>query len=302
MSETQTPPAASIVGAAAAGGDTAAAAAGDAAARGTASADAGDRAWLPEAFRTNPVFKDIGNVEALAKSYEGAARLVGLDKGQVLRLPAAGDDSAREALFNQLGRPEAPDKYSAWEGAPLDEKAIPVTRETFHKLGLSDAQAAGVMKHYTEQSTAALTARAARDAEIGSAVTHDLRTEWGEAYDERLNQAVRGMRETGGDALIALIDSARLPDGTPFGSNAAVIKAYAKIGAALAEPAGLKGGTGAAGGAGALIPADARAEIARLSHDRAFFSEFSDRQHPKYTEHRTRWDELHRHAYPEGAG
>ncbi|MFN0183044.1 MAG: hypothetical protein ACKVQR_04410 [Aquabacterium sp.] len=294
MSETQTPPAASIVGAAAAGGEGGAAPpAGD--------AGAPDRAWLPEAFRTDPTFKDIGNVEALAKSYKGAASLVGLDKGQVLRIPAAGDDAAREALFNQLGRPEAPDKYSAWEGAPLDEKAIPVTRETFHKLGLSDAQAAGVIKHYTEQTTAALTARAARDAEIGSAVTHDLRTEWGEAYDERLNQAVRGMRETGGDALIALIDSARLPDGTPFGSNAAVIKAYAKIGAALAEPAGLKGGTGAAGGAGALTPADARAEIARLSHDKAFFGEFSDRQHPKYTEHRARWDELHRQAYPEGA-
>lgn len=294
MSETQTQPATSIVGAAAAGSDPAPI--------GAPAGAADERAWLPEAFRANPVFKDIGSVEALAKSYDGAARLVGLDKGQVLRIPAADDEAGRAALFNQLGRPEAPDKYSAWEGAPLDEAAIPVTRETFHKLGLSDAQAAGVIKHYTEQTTAALTARAARDAEIGSAVTHDLKTEWGEAYDERLNHAVRAMKELGGDDLVGLVDSARLPDGTPFGSSAAVIKAFAAMGARIAEPAGLKGGTGSTGSGGALTPADARAEIARLSHDKAFFAEFSDRQHPKYAEHRTRWDELHRQAYPEGAG
>ena len=184
----------------------------------------------------------------------------------------------------------------------MPKTSTPVTRETFHKLGLSDAQAAGVMKHYTEQSTAALTARAARDAEIGSAVTHDLITEWGEAYDERLNHAVRAMKELGGDSLIGLVDSARLPDGTLFGSSAAVIKAFAAMGARIAEPAGLKGGTGAAGGAGALTPAEARAEIARLSADKVFFTEYSNRQHPNYTTHKARWDELHRQAFPEGAG
>lgn len=260
------------------------------------------RAWLPEAYRADPTFKDIGDIDVLAKSYKNAASLIGADKATVLRIPSAADAPEWGEVFNRLGRPETPDKYSAWDGAPIDEATAPVLREKFHAAGLTDAQAKAVVGLYGEQMQAAIAQRQAQDVQVAEATVADLKREWGEAFADRLHAAERALREMGGDELVALVQQARAPDGTPLASHGQMIRALARIGERIAEPATLRGTAGQSGqGSGPRTPADAQAEIARLTADRAFYDILRDRFHPEYPAKKELWDKLHKQAWPDGA-
>lgn len=258
------------------------------------------REWLPEAFRDSHVFKDIPDVAALAKSYDSAARMVGLDKAQVLRLPT--DPAAPEwaEVYARLGRPEAPDGYKFPElPQPLAEGVEPAAREAFHKLGLSAAQAEGVMGMYAAQVQAVEAQRMERAAQLEGAVVADLKREWGAAYDDRIAAAGVAIQAMGAEALAPVLE-ARMPDGTRIGSHPVLVKALAEIGARLAEPGGLKGGSAGQHG-GRRTPEQAQQEIRRLQGDRTFAAEFADRSHPNYPTHKQLWDTLHAEAYPSAA-
>lgn len=258
------------------------------------------RTWLPEAYRADPTFKDIGDLEVLAKSYKNAASLIGADKATVLRIPT--DLAAPEMgeIYNRLGRPESPDKYSAWEGAPIGEDIVPALREKFHAAGLTDAQAKAVVGLYGEQAQASVAARQAQDEQVRDATIADLKREWGEAFGERLHRAERALLDMGGEDLLGLFQQARAADGTPLASHGKVIRALAEMGAKIAEPATLKGGTAGAP-TGPRTPADAQAEINRLTADPAFYAVLKDRFHPEYPAKKQMWDDLHKQAFPSGA-
>jgi hypothetical protein len=281
MSETPTPPA-ETPGAPLLNGE---------AARGAETADTRD--WLPEAFRASPVFKDIASVEALAKSYDGAARLVGLDKAQVLRIPAPDDEAGQAEMFARLGRPEKPEGYEFPElpGA-LVEGVEPAARQAFHKLGLTAAQAKGVMELYGGQITAAETTRLARAAEVEAAVVADLRREWGDAFDDRLHGANRVIAELGGEALDKLVRETRMPDGTMMGNHPVLIKFLAEIGQKLGEPGTLKGGSAGQGGAASYTPDEAAAELKALRGDTEFHTARRNPKHPDHAAATEKWNRL----------
>jgi len=269
-----------------------------AAAGNAAAPDARD--WLPEPFRANPVFKDIASVDALAKSYDSAARLVGLDKGAVLRLPAAEDAPEWGEVYAKLGRPETPEAYQFPElPAALVEGVEPAARAEFHKLGLSAKQAAGVMGLYGAQVQQAEQARLTRAAEVEAAVEADLKREWGDAFEDRVHAANRAIAEVGGQELGELLANTRMSDGTRMGNHPLLIKAFAELGRRIAEPGDLRGGSGGTGGNRPLSPAEAQAEISQLRADSAFLKEFGNTRHPNYAAHKWKWDALHRAAYPD---
>lgn len=266
-----------------------------------AAAPAADpRAWLPEEFRADPVFKDIGDPAALAKSYAHAARMVGLDKAHVLRLPAEDDEAGRAELFNRLGRPATPAEYEFPElPAQLVDGVEPAAREAFHQLGLSAAQARGVMALYGGQVQATEAARLAKAAEMEAAVERDLRAEFGQAFDDRLHAANRAIAELGGAELGRLLTETRMPDGTRMGNHPALVRAFAAIGQRLAEPGDLRGGGTGSGAPRPATPAEAQAAIAELRADTTFLREFGNTRHPNYAAHKAKWDKLHKEAYPE---
>ena len=89
------------------------------------------------------------------RKHKHAAAMVGLDKGQVLRMPKGADDAeGLAAVWNALGRPEKADGYGL--AAPVDA-VTPETITAFaaeaHKLGLSKAQAEGVLAFYGTTAT-----------------------------------------------------------------------------------------------------------------------------------------------------
>jgi hypothetical protein len=259
----------------------------------TPPADARD--WLPDEFRADPTFKDIRDPGALAKSYKHAAGLVGLDKGQVLRIPPAEDEAAMGEVFNRLGRPETPDGYAFPElPAALVEGVEPAARAAFHKLGLSAAQAKGVMELYGGQLTAAEQSRMTRAAEVEAAVEADLKREWGDAFDDRLHAANRVIQEVGGKELASLMQT-RMPDGTHLGNHPVLIKALAALAERTAEPNTLKGGS-AGQAAPSYTPDQAQAEINRLRTDIEFHAARRDPKHAEHQKNADIWARLNQAA------
>ena len=274
-----------------AGGETLGTLLGGAPAGGTVQAGAPDtRAWLPEAYRADPMFADLHDLDGLAKSYQHATRLIGADRAQVLRIPS--DPAAAEwnDVYQRLGRPDTADGYELTAPDGIDADTLTGFKAMLHKQGLSKTQATEVMAFYGTS----LTGLQARQEAAGQAahqdVTNALKREWGNTFDDQLHAARRAVREVGGDDMLKLLEDTRL------GDHPAVIRMFAKIGAGRAEPAGLR--SGESGGPAGLTPASAKAEIQQLQGDAAFGKSLSDRQNPGYAAARQRWDALHAAAYP----
>lgn len=253
------------------------------------------RAWLPEAYRGDPTFADIKDMEGLSKSYKHAATLVGVDRAEMLRLPKDAAAPEWDAIFNRLGRPDKPDGYE-WktpEGLPAEVETA--FRTDVHKLGLTKAQAAGVLDFYGQQLAAQTAAQQAVTGAAEQETIITLKKEWGAAFPDQLHAARRALDEIGGPQLAQKLVAAKLT------ADPDIIRFFAKLGMQSAEPGALIGGSGGAIGRVALTPDAAQREIRTLQGDKTFFREFSDRSHPNHATHKGRWDELHKYAYPEAA-
>lgn len=251
MSETATAPA---------GGETAAPAAPVAAA-------SDGRAWLPEAYRADPAFASFDGVEKLAKSFKDTQQFVGADKATLLKLPKDDSPDGWNELWAKLGCPETPAGY-AFEGMD-DMPGLDGFRNAAHAAGLPAKQAAAIAgwyaKHQGEQREAMRV-----DAE------NTLTKEWGAAYRDRAHSARQALDKFGGDELRDFIEK------SGFGNHAGVIRMFAKVAEAVAEPGALKGGaSGEQPGAGALTPNEAQIEWKNLQRDPEFMAKYMNGSGPE---------------------
>jgi hypothetical protein len=257
------------------GADAAPAAAPPAATPAPAQGSAADpRAWLPDVYREDPTFKDLADINALAKSYKHAAQMVGLDKAKVLRLPGSDDAPEWGDVYNALGRPEKPEDYGLQ--APVESlqpEVVNAFAAKAHELGLSKKQAAGVLAYYGEtasglagQATEALAVQATQSEAT-------LKAEWGERYEDNLHAARRALREGASQALIDKLNR------TGFGNDPDLIKLLARAGSATSEPPALKGGsTGVMDRK--LTPADAKGQLAAMEQNSDTMAKLMNKDHP----------------------
>jgi hypothetical protein len=251
---------------------------------GGATPDAGDaRGWLPAEYRTDPTFKDLADVGALAKGYKNAASMVGLDKNEVLRLPREGDVPAetRAAILTRLGMgaPETPEGY----GIKAPDTVRPEATEWFtaaaHEAGLSKAQAEVFMaKLPAMEALVVQQQQAATDAALAK-----LREEWGGAYGEKASriEQLAQQKGVGFEAINALV----------VGGHLDALKLLSQAADLMLEKPGLAGGGNASGSA--MTPAEAQAKIGTLGQDKEFMAKLGDRENPGHGEARRMWDELH---------
>jgi hypothetical protein len=218
-----------------------------------------------------PELKDIvakngfSDPAAVVKAYGAVLPLLGADK---IALPKDGvwDDVARERLgipkdgAYQVKRPEL-EQGMTWDET-FEKAFLPVA----HKLGFTPQQVQGLIDFYAaaqiSQHKVGVEAGATREAELKTkfdGFQKELKTEWGQAYDERVALAGRALKHVGGDALIALMNE-ELKGGGMIGDNPAVLRAFAKLGEQLGESV-LKTG---AGGSQAMTPAQAETEARRI--------------------------------------
>ena len=188
---------------------------------------------ISEEYRTDPNIEKFTEIDALAKSYINATKMIGQDKVAVPNENST-EDQWNE-VYTKLGRPESADKYKLEansEVVPIDENAIKTFAETSHKLGLNNKQAQGILEYYKNMMEG--TAQQSKiDAETSQAqAEQELRQEWGKSFDEnRKKAAAIAKANLGADFL----DTTFLKDGSVLGNNPTVIKGFLKIANMMSE-------------------------------------------------------------------
>ena len=187
---------------------------------------------ISEAYRNDPNIEKFTEIDALAKSYINATRMIGQDK-MVVPNKNFTEDQWEEAYI-KMGRPDSADKYSLdikSDVVPLDEQAIKSFQEQSFKLGLNNEQAKGVLDFY-KNNMEAQTQQAKVDAETSQAQAQNLlRQEWGRDYDANIAKA----KSLATANLAPEVFEMQLADGSRLGDNVDVIKGFAKIASMMSE-------------------------------------------------------------------
>ncbi len=189
------------------------------------------KASLSDEVRADKSLENINDIESLAKSYVHAQKMVGADKIPVPNKFAT--DKDWDAVYEKLGRPKTAEEYkfNLPEDQKVDEAALKNFSTQAHKLGLLPGQADGMVKFYNEMIGNELAqADSIATSQREKAIT-ELKTEWGQAYDQKLQQAnnvVAGVFPKG------FMDT-NLADGSKLGDHPAVIKAFATLAGKMGE-------------------------------------------------------------------
>ena len=187
---------------------------------------------ISEEFRTNPNIEKFTEIDALAKSYINATKMIGQDKVAVPNKNST-EDQWNE-VYDKLGRPESADKYSLdikSDVVPFDDGAIKQFAENAHKLGLSNTQAQGVLEFYknsmegTAQQSQVNTETAQVQAE------QQLRQEWGREFENNVKKAGALAKANLNTDILDL----ELKNGMRVGDHPELIKGFAKIASMMSE-------------------------------------------------------------------
>ena len=187
---------------------------------------------ISEDYRNDPNIEKFTEIDALAKSYINATKMIGQDK-VVIPNNNSTEDQWNE-VYEKLGRPESADKYSLdakSEVVNLDEGAIKSFAEQSHKLGLNNKQAQGILEFYKNnmEGTAQQSKIDTETAQVQS--EQQLRQEWGRDFEGKVKQA--------GALAKANIDpevlDMTLSNGTRLGDHPEIIKGFAKIAGMMSE-------------------------------------------------------------------
>ena len=187
---------------------------------------------ISEEFRKDPNIEKFTEIDALAKSYINATRMIGQDK-VVIPTNNSTEDQWNE-VYDKLGRPESADKYTLdakSEVISLDDNAVKQFAETSHKLGLNNKQAQGLLEFYKTNMEG--TAQQAKvDAETAQAqAEQQLRSEWGREFEAKVKQASSLAKANMNPEILDMT----LSNGARLGDHPEIIKGFAKIAGMMSE-------------------------------------------------------------------
>ena len=200
-----------------------------------AKADTPISSWkdsISEEYRADPNIEKFTEIDALAKSYINATKMIGQDK-IVIPTKNSGQEAWDEA-YAKLGRPESPEKYTfdvKSDVVNMDEGAIKSFAEQSHKLGLNNKQAEGILDFYKNNMEG--TAQQAKiDTETAqSQAEQELRQEWGRDFDGKVKQAGALAKANINPEVLDMT----LSNGTRLGDHPEIIKGFAKIAGMMSE-------------------------------------------------------------------
>lgn len=201
-------------------------------------------------------FKDPVSV---VESYRNLEKLRGVPAERLLTLPTdAAADGAMDPIWNKLGRPEAPDKYTNALGDRMDPEIFGKVSQAAHKLGLNDAQFSGLQSIMGEQAATLQAAQEQRTAEAFD--------QWKAGNAEGFQTAARVMSAIGVDesGLEQILN----------GDKAAVYDFLAKVGARSAEGKVVQGDQPKDSAFG-MSPQMAKAKIDKLMTDPEFLKRYT---------------------------
>jgi hypothetical protein len=187
---------------------------------------------ISEEFRKDPSIEKFTEIDALAKSYINATKMIGQDK-IVIPTKNSGQEAWDEA-YAKLGRPESADKYNfdvKSEIVNMDENAIKSFAEQSHKLGLNNKQAAGILDFYKNNMEGSAQ-QAKIDTETAqSQAEQELRQEWGRDFEGKVKQAGALAKANINPEILDMT----LSNGIRLGDHPEIIKGFAKIAGMMSE-------------------------------------------------------------------
>lgn len=244
---------------------------------------------LPEQFRADPVFANFNSFEDLAKSYHGAAKLVGMDKAHVVALPKEPTPEAMAPIWDKMGRPADPKGYEIERFKDtLPPEVLTKYADIAHKSGISKSAFQGMVSEFVNESVAGQKAAAEQEAQQVAAWQGEVKQEFGMAYDQKLGFARKAAEQFG---LTEVIKS-----NLTFFEQPAIIKALAAIGEKTSEGMVLANGSVSHG---KLAPGEANMEIARFNSDPENIKAMTNKSHPNHEYVMKKRAELFKYAFPE---
>ncbi|BAR14021.1 putative protease [uncultured Mediterranean phage uvMED] len=187
---------------------------------------------ISEEFRKDPSIEKFTEIDALAKSYINATKMIGQDK-IVIPTKNSTQETWDEA-YTKLGRPESADKYNfdvKSDVVNMDENAIKSFAEQSHKLGLNNKQAAGILDFYKNNMEGSAQ-QAKIDTETAqSQAEQELRQEWGRDFEGKVKQAGALAKANINPEVLDMT----LSNGTRLGDHPEIIKGFAKIANMMSE-------------------------------------------------------------------
>lgn len=233
---------------------------------------------------SEPMIKKFKDVNALAKSYLNATKMIGTKLG----IPSeTAEDNVWNEFYSVLGRPERADDYNL-QDVDVKDQFSKQARQWFYEAGLTQKQADRLSTAYRQYVENINTEQSAKQTEQESYDLEQLKREWGRGYDRNIALGQRALRHFAGNAKD--IDGLEANLGT-----ASVLKLFYRIGQAMTEDT-FEGSTTFNG---FNLNADqAKSEISKLMADKDFVTAFMNKNHPKHDEVLAKRSELFRIAYP----
>ena len=187
---------------------------------------------ISEEYRADPSIEKFTEIDALAKSYINATKMIGQDK---IIIPTKNStQEAWDEAYAKLGRPESPDKYALdvkSDVVPFDETAIKSFAEQSHKLGLNNKQAQGILEFYKNNMEGSAQ-QAKIDTETAqSQAEQELRQEWGRDFEGKVKQAGALAKANINPEILDMT----LSNGIRLGDHPEIIKGFAKIAGMMSE-------------------------------------------------------------------
>ena len=187
---------------------------------------------ISEDYRNDPSIEKFTEIDALAKSYINATKMIGQDK---IVIPTKNStEEAWDEAYIKLGRPESPDKYSfdvKSDVVTMDEGAIKSFAEQSHKLGLNNKQAAGILDFYKNNMEGSAQ-QAKIDTQTAQAQSEqELRQEWGRDFEGKVKQAGALAKANINPEVLDMT----LSNGIRLGDHPEIIKGFAKIAEMMSE-------------------------------------------------------------------
>lgn len=219
------------------------------------------RTALPENLRTGVAAK-YANLADLVTGAENAQKLIGKPIDRLVEIPPNADAETRRGVLSKLGLPEKLDDYKVTapkkggDFVDVSKPAFAKLREAAHGLGILPDQLQGLVEVIGESTQAGYDATIAAGNEKHANNIKALQTELGETFDKTVADANLGIMRIGGQELIDALNGAQM------GTDPVVLKAFAKVGAMLAEDGG--GGDKDGGGDGPLNPSQLRGQATEL--------------------------------------
>ena len=256
---------------------------------------------LPEDLRAEPMFRDFDGDSAaeavgkLGKSYMNTKKLVGADKAAILKIPSSEEDAdGWNAVYSKMGRPDevagyGVDKYKDIPG--IKEESLNGFAEMAHKKGFSTAQADAVLGFYREQIGDADVKSVEEVEAMQKGFDTELRTEYGDAYEQKTAKVVAAVKEHASDELLEMASEMPWIFDSP---------AFVKFVDSMVKSSSEDGGPKQASSAsqGNMTPDEAKAEIAAMDDDPTIMKALMDQGNPRRQEILAKRTKLFSQAYP----